>query len=48
MSETVQEHVEQALDAVAVEDVPADEAEAIFEDALDRLEALRAVRGEQA
>lgn len=48
MSEAVQEHVDQALETVAVEDVPVDEAEEILQDGLDRLEALRAVRGETA
>lgn len=48
MTEAVQEHVDKALEQVAVEDVDVDDAEAIFEDALNRLEGLRAVRGEAA
>lgn len=45
-SETVQEHVDEALELVVVGNVDIDEAERIFNDATQRLDELRRVRGD--
>jgi hypothetical protein len=45
-AEDVREHVDRALEQAVAGRVETDELEAIFEEALDRVEGLREVRGE--
>lgn len=45
-AEDVKEHVDRALEAAATGNVDADDVEEILDDAYERLEALRVVRGE--
>lgn len=46
-SEDVRQHVDRALDTAVVHNVDLDDVEAILEDALDRVEQVRAMRGER-
>lgn len=46
-AEDVREHVDRALDCAAANGVPADDVEEIFDEALARVDALRAVRGDE-
>ncbi|WP_176451136.1 hypothetical protein [Halorubrum sp. Ea1] len=46
MSEDVREHVDRALEQAVASGADLDEVEAILDDAQDRLDELRALRGE--
>ena len=46
MSEDVREHVDRALETAVATNADLDEVEAILEDGLDRVDQLRALRGE--
>jgi hypothetical protein len=46
MSEDVREHVDRALEQAVVSNADLDEVEQILEDGLERVEQLRAIRGE--
>ena len=46
MSEDVREHVDRALEQAVATGADLDEVEAILDDAQDRLDELRALRGE--
>lgn len=46
MSEEVREHVDRALETAVAKDVDLDELEDALEDALGRVDELRALRGE--
>ncbi|WP_169316530.1 hypothetical protein [Halorubrum aidingense] len=46
MSEDVREHVDRALEQAVATGADLDDVEAIFEDGLDRVDQLRALRGE--
>jgi len=46
MSQDVREHVDRALEQAVASDADLDEVEAIFDEAQDRLDEIRALRGE--
>jgi hypothetical protein len=46
-AEDVREHFDRAMDTAAAAGVPADDIEEMLDDLHDRVEALRAVRGER-
>ena len=46
MSEDVREHVDRALETAVATNADLDEVEAILEDGLDRVDQLRALRGD--
>jgi len=46
-SEKVQEHIDEAAELVVVGDVDIDDAIAMFEQATERLEQVRTMRGER-
>jgi len=45
-AEDVREHVDTALEQAVATNADLDEVEAIFEDGIDRIDQLRAMRGE--